>query len=482
MSDFAYERSWAIEPLWYEAPYPEWAEPRPYQHAAVEYALARPNCLIGDAPGVGKTAEGVLLSNAVQARRTLVVCPASLRLNWEREVWHWSTIPYVQTYPVLKARDGVSPEAHYVIISYDLLRNWDILRALMEVRWDHLICDEAHYLKDPKGNTRVRPLMAEDALRMACGRITMLTGTPMPNQPIEIYNVARILDWDCIDRMSVDAFRDHYYDEGGGFVTRMVWDEAAGRKVAKVEYSTRVRNVPVNGDELRERLRSSIMVRRHKEDVLPQLPERQWHLFPLVATPDMRRALRHPGWETVSRWYELDPSQFDEAAAIDGEVSTARRLLGEAKAPAVAEYVEQLLREGAHKVVVSAWHRTVLDLLCERLERYGLVYMDGRTSDARKQEAVDAFQGDDDVRVILGQMQPLGKGWTLTAAQDCVLAEPFWVPGENDQFLDRIHRYGQRGDRVIGHVPVVPDSLDERILARAVEKDRDVEWALDGRR
>ena len=80
---------------------------------------------------------------------------------------------------------------------------------------------------------------------------------------------------------------------------------------------------------------------------------------------------------------------------------------------------------------------------------------------------------------MLGQMQPLGEGWTLTAAQDVVLAEPYWVPGRNDQLLDRVHRFGQKGDMVIGHVPVVPDSLDERIMATVVSKDASIYKALD---
>ena len=115
----------------------------------------------------------------------------------------------------------------------------------------------------------------------------------------------------------------------------------------------------------------------------------------------------------------------------------------------------------------------------ERLAKYGLVYMDGSTSAKKKQAAVDQFQDDDDIHIILGQMMPLGEGWTLTAAQDAVICEPDWVPGKNDQLLDRIHRIGQAGEYIIGHVPVVPDTLDERILATAIAKDRSIFKALD---
>lgn len=429
---------------------------------------------------MGKTAEAILLSNALAARRTLVVCPASLRLNWEREVWRWSTIPNVRTYPTLSARDGISPQAHYQIVSYDLLRSEPILRALLALRWDHLVLDEAHYLKDPKGNKRTRAICAPDGLPSVAGRITMLSGTIMPNQPVECYNAARLLCWDAIDRMSLEDFREHYYEYGSGFVTgRHLGPDQVWRYGP--HWSTHVRNVPRNLDELRERLRRGFMVRRLKEHVMTELPRRQWHVFPLAPTPAMREALRHPGWVVAERMYQLDPSAFNSGIPVDGAVSTARRMLGEAKAPEVAGYVRELAREGAGKIVVGAWHLSVLAALREALADLGVAYMDGATSPTRKQAEVDRFQRDPAVGIMLGQMQPLGEGWTLTAAQDVVLAEPHWVPGRNDQLLDRVHRHGQKGDHVIGHVPIVPDTLDERVLATAIEKDVAIHKALDER-
>ena len=492
-SDYWVERSWAAEPLFYRAPHPPGTRPREYQHAAVEYALARDHCLIGDAPGLGKTIEAVLVSNAIRAPCTLVVCPASLRLNWEREIWRWSIIPNVRTYTTLAARDGVSPEAHYQIISYDLLRNRAIFDALMDLRWDHLILDEAHYLKDPKGNSRTEAVCgSHDAKRNyypglvdVCGRRTLLSGTIMPNQPIECYNAVRLLNWDAIDRMSLDAFRDYYYGLGEGFImgTYLTTDKR-GHPVTKYgsHFSDKVRNAPRNLDELRVRLRSGLMVRRLKPHVMPQLPPRQWHPFPLAPTAAMREALKHPGWAKVEHLYEMDQGAFDISAPIDGEISTARRLLGEAKAPEVAAYVRELLREGVQKVVVGAWHLSVLSYLREALLRYGLAYMDGSTSPRKKQAAVDCFQEDDSVRVILGQMKPLGMGWNLSAAQDVVFAEPDWVPGVNDQLLDRPHRSGQVGSYVTGHVPIVAGTMEERVLGTAIRKDVSINLALDGGR
>lgn len=252
--------------------------------------------------------------------------------------------------------------------------------------------------------------------------------------------------------------------------------------VSEVHWSDRVRNVPTNLYDLQWRLRKHLMVRRLKEDVLPQLPPKQWHPFPIQANADIRKALAHPGWSTVEKLYDLDPDAFERGVPIDGEVATARRLLGEAKAPLVVDYIKELLLEGVEKLVVSAWHKSVLDMLRDALSTYGLVYMDGNTSQKAKQAAVDKFMGDDRIRIILGQMMPLGEGWTLTVAQDVVFAEFDWVPGKNDQLFDRIHRIGQTSDHVIGHVPVVPGSIDERILGTAIEKDKHIYKAMDERR
>lgn len=481
-TDYDILASRAVEPEFYRAPFLGDREPMPYQHAGVEYHLARDHALFGDAPGLGKTAECILLGNAIRATRTLVACPASLRLNWEREIWQWSDLENVSTYPVLKAADGISNGHHYVIISYDLLRKPAIVQAIRDLRWDHLILDEAHYLKDPHRNKRTRAVVDETGIAGSFGRVTLATGTLMPNQPIECYNAVRLLNWDAIDRASLEDFRERYYEAGGGWTYGPVvkTDKNGNRySVHERHWSDSVRNKPRNLAELQHRLRKHVMVRRLKSQVLTQLPPPTWHPFPLVADAAIRSALKHPGWVQAENLFELDEGAFDVALPIDGEVSTARRLLGEAKAPAVAEYVETLLAGGVEKLLVAAHHNSVIEILRGRLEKFGLVTMLASTSARQRQNVVDQFQTQERYRVILGQTQVIGVGHTLTAAQDAVLAEPDWTPGVNQQLLDRLHRIGQKGAYVMGHVPIVPGTIDERIIGRAIEKDTHIHEALD---
>jgi SWI/SNF-related matrix-associated actin-dependent regulator 1 of chromatin subfamily A len=483
-TDFDILASRATEPEFYRAPWPDNAayQLMPYQHAGVEFALSRNHCLLGDAPGLGKTAQAIAIGNAIGATRTLVACPAALRLNWEREIWIGSTIENVSTYPVLKSTDGISDQANYVIISYDLLRKPAIIAAIRDLEWDHLILDEAHYIKDPRKNARTRAVVDEDGIAGAFGRITLASGTILPNSPAECFNAVRLLNHAAIEHASLETFMNNYYEEGEGWVHGPVTKrDKNGNEytVHERHWSNSVRNKPCNLADLQRRLRKHIMVRRLKSQVLTQLPPPTWHPFPLVPDAKIRAALKHPGWHDAEKLYELDEDAFHAGIPIDGAISTARRELGEAKAPAVAEYCAQLLSEGVEKLLVAAHHNRVIEILQERLEEFGLVVMLATTSNARRQQAVDAFQTQDRYRVILGQTQVIGVGHTLTAAQDAVLAEPDWTPGVNQQLLDRLHRIGQRGEYVMGHVPVVPGSIDEKIIGRAIAKDGHIYEALD---
>jgi len=483
-NNYHYKLSRAQEPTFYTAPSPPGMVPKQFQLAGVEYSLNKRNSLLGDQPGLGKTIQAILISNAIESKWNLVICPASLRLNWEREIWKWSTLRDVSTYPILKAKDGVSFVSNYVILSYNLVSNRGIYDAIMGKLWDHLILDEAHYLKNPQGNVRTNLICAPNGVQSKCGRITMASGTILPNQPIECYNAVRLMNWDAIDKMELDDFKNHYYTTGKGGMVRGPYtktDPETGEVywTTGLHWEDNVRNVPCNLDELQYRLRKNIMVRRLKRDVLKELPAKAWHPFPLVANAAVKKALKHQGWERAKTLYELDPDHFNENAKIEGPISTARRLLGEAKAPLVADYIHDLLDSGVEKIVVSAWHISVLDILYKRLNKFGLTYMDGSTSPKKKQEAVDEFNEFEDIRIILGQTQPLGEGWTLTVAQDLVVAEVDWVPGKNEQLLDRIDRMGQEGNYVLGHVPVIPDSMDERIISTAIEKDKNIHKALD---
>lgn len=432
----------------------------PYQRAGIEYATQRRHTLIGDAPGLGKTIQAIGFCNVVGSKRSLVVCPASLRINWQREIRKWSTIPNIKTYPIQKASDGVNPYSNYVIVSYDLARNEAIYRTLLQLNWDVVIFDEAHYLKSLVakrtiallGNSNTRGIVSK------AGHILGLSGTPLPNRPREAYTITRALCWDAIDWMSYEKFCYRYNPSGvmpNGYVK-----EQSGRLI-----------------ELQARMRCNFMVRRLKEEVLKDLPEKQYELSYVEGNTAINRVIRK---ERMLDFRIDDLIQPD--AALFGQISTLRREMGEAMLPGMVRHICMVLDGGVEKVVVFAHHRSVLKGLYDELsDKWGrVVGITGSTSMAARQNAVDTFQRDPDVRIFLGQITAAGTGITLTAASHVILAEASWVPGENEQAVDRCHRIGQKSS-VLAQFLVAEGSISEKILGRAIEKHHVTHKALDHR-
>lgn len=443
----------------------------PYQKAGVEYAMRQKNTLIGDQPGLGKTPQAICLANEMRARRVLVVCPANIRLQWAKMIRRWSTMdwPY-HVYPIIQGKNGVHPEAAWTIVSYDLARSPSIWAALAEGRYDLLIIDEAHYLKTIDthrtravfgGGTAVdiRPLVTRVGATLA------LTGTPLPNRPREAYTLARGLCFDSIDFASEEAFRLKFNPSLRGVTEdgRVYTDERTGRH-----------------GELQSRLRANFMVRREKHGprgVLPQLKLPDYDLVYVEETGAVKAALKAESMLDIDLEHLPGP-----ADPIMGQIATARRLMGVAIAPLAAEYVEMLLDGGEDKIVLFAHHIEVLDILEERLKRYGTVRIDGRTSAANKQARVNKFIQDPRTCVCLGNLQSMGTGTDglQEVATHGVLAEPDWVHGTNQQAVDRLDRGGQTG-KVQIDLLVAPNSLSERVLAQAIDKGTTVHKALDKR-
>ena len=468
-----YQASMALD-CSYQPPAPPDMEFMPFQRAGIRYAMDRTNCLIGDQPGLGKTVEAIGLANALGAERVLVVCPASVRIQWAQHVAAWSTIRRVQAYPILKSADGVSPFANYTIVSYDLARSQEIHNALMALEYDLLVLDEAHYLKttdarrtratfgglrqfrneaDEAGSTN--EFGYRGALAERSARVLGLTGTPLPNRPRECYNLLRHLCWDAIDWQSEDKFQFRYNPS-----MRM----PSGRVVE------RKGRLP----ELRARLRCNLMVRRLKKDVLTQLPDKQYELTYVEPNGAIRKVLR------AESLLDIDTDKLDEInAEIWGQISTVRMEMGIAKVPRVVEHIRMLLDGGLDKVFVAVHHREVVSLLRAAFPEAAVIV--GSTSPVQRERAKQRFVEDPDCHVLLGQLQAAGTGidGLQVACSHVVFAEASWTPGENEQFIDRLHRHGQHF-AVLAQFLVAPGSLDERILGRAIEKLHTIHHTLDG--
>lgn len=439
----------------------------PFQKAGVEYALGRKNVLIGDQPGLGKTAQAIVLANEMRAKRVLVICPANVRRHWRREIMAWSTAERPRGYLIEKSSDGVSPTALFTITSFELMRSPSIHAALMREHFDLIVIDEAHYLKTPQA-LRTRALFGGGQFRtwlaQRAEKVVALTGTPLPNRPRECYTLARALCWDAIDWMSEDAFKFRFNPSFKDWETGFARED--------------VGRLP----ELQARLRCNFMVRRMKSEVLTQLPAKTLEVVQLDPDADVKKVLRAEGPLTnlpLDELYKLIATDFSVGGT---PISTLRRMMGEATAPLVADHLEYLLDSGVEKMFVAVHHRSVMKLLVERLGKHGVVTIDGSTSPAGREMRKEEFVNDPKCHFLFGQLQAAGIGidGLQHASSFVVFAEASFVPGENEQFIDRLHRHGQKS-HVQAQFLVAPGSISEKILGDFVAKAHEIHDALDKR-
>jgi SWI/SNF-related matrix-associated actin-dependent regulator 1 of chromatin subfamily A len=457
----------------------------PFQRADVEYALGRNNTLVGDQPGLGKTPVAICFANEIAAKRVLVICPANIRIQWVNRIRQWSTMrwPYI-VYPILSGRHGVHPQAHWSVVSYDLAGTETIGGALAQGTYDLVILDEAHYLKsldtrrthaafgdhtgwcqeynkDDKTWRRLFP-----ALTKRCGAIMALTGTPLPNRPREAYTLARNLCFESIDWMSEDTFKNRFNPSA----------TMTGKRKDGTEY-TYVREEVGRASELQSRLRANFMVRHLKKDVMTQLKLPIYDIVRVEETKPIKDALQAEGLLDI----DLDRLE-EEGIPVNGMWAEVRHAIGLAIAPQVVEYAEMCLDGGEDKLLIGAWHVDVLNYLEHKLQKYGTVRIDGSTSMKQREHRKEQFIENPKIRIILGNLMALGVGvdGLQQVCSHCLVAEPDPVPGNNEQFIDRLDRGGQ-ARTVQADLFVAPGSLLERILAGALRKRHNTHKALDRR-
>jgi len=456
----------------------------PFQRASVAYALRRDRCLIGDQPGLGKTPIAIAYANEISAKSVLVICPANIRLQWADRIREWSTLPWPYVvYPIISGRHGVHPSAHWTIVSYDLARTEEIGRALARRLYDLVILDEAHYLKTiDTGRTRAvfgdhtdwcRKQLKEGgwenlfpAIASRAGAVLALTGTPLPNRPREAYVLSRKFCWDAIDFMSEERFNERFNP-----VARLQGVRSDG---STYDYT---REEVGRGPELQARLRANFMVRHLKRDVMPQL---KLPVYDIVRVEESRAVKSALAAESL---LDIDPEMLSSGdITVNGQWAIVRHMIGLAIAPQVGDYAAMCLDGGEDKIVIFAWHKDVLDLLQNRLSRFGVLRIDGSTSALQRKARVDAFVSQPRARVMLGNTMALGTGTDglQKVSAHCLIAEPDPVPGSNEQAIDRLDRGGQTRT-VLADLFVAPGSLLEKILEIALRKRHNTHVALDER-
>lgn len=461
-----------------EIPVPEGLAYLPFQKAGIEYMLQRQNTLLGDAPGLGKTISVIgFLNLQPEIKKILVICPASLKINWQRELSKWLVMPRT----IRIANGSLNLDADIVVVNYDICKKYQ--KELRSVVWDLLVADECHYLKNPK-SLRSKAILGKTARKtedkippIPAKHKLFLTGTPILNRPVEL--------WPLIHALDPDTWKSWWQ-----FVYRYC-GAYQGPWGLDVSGATHL-------EELQEKLRCSVMVRRSKEEVLPDLPSKTRQI--IEVSPDSKsiatliareQAAYSLHQETLTNLRNLrDASGSDAiykqcAASLRDatkiafeEIAKMRHDVAIAKVPAVIEHVQQLLEGGVEKVVIFAHHKDAIQALLEGLVGFSPVHLVGDDRLDDRQKSVDRFQTDPSVRVFIGSIMAAGVGLTLTAASTVVFAELDWVPGNITQCEDRLHRISQTDNVLVQHL-VIDGSLDAHIVKTLVHKQDIADRALD---
>lgn len=443
----------------------------PYQRAGIAYTLTRPNVLLADEMGLGKTVQAIGAVNASpDVREVTIVCPASLKFNWKNEVLKWSTRPTcVHIVGVDKTAKSYGEMLHPAVIVHVI--NYDILKKLPAhaANPDLLVLDEVHYCKNPKAQRT----KATQALAKRAKRVLALTGTPILNKPVELWPLLQMLDPEAWDPGGWSRGEQKGVGEGAGFFrfAKRYCDAHEEYRGARSYWNF---DGASNLDELQERLRSTIMVRRLKGDVLTELPQKRRQLVLLVGGSKDSYAS-----DMTAENYEETLADLRRGKKVSfEEISKVRHSQAVAKAPLVVEHIKDALEGGSSKIVVFAHHRDVIEALEDGLEEYGVVTVTGDTPNEARQNAVEVFQTDPNCRVFIGSIGAAGVGITLTASAHVIFAELDWTPGNVTQAEDRCHRYGQKEAVLVQHL-LFEGSLDARIAKILIAKQEVIDAALD---
>lgn len=408
--------------------------------------------LLADEMGLGKTIQALYyVYKKRKCRPVIVVCPASLKYNWEHEAKHHMNL-------MSEVLEGRRPPKRkkftscpILIINYDILRWW--LPFLVALNPQVVIIDEVHYIK----NRLSKRFKAVKALCAGVPHVIGISGTPLTNRPAELWPILSILRPDKFDSFFKYVFR---YCKPRKLPWGWVYDGAK------------------NLGELHGYLRDWCMIRRLKKDVLPDLPAKIRQVIPL-RLPD-RREYDEASTDFIG-W--LEKQSLEKARrALQAEslvrIGYLLRLCAKLKVPLIKDWIDNYLDSTDQKLVVFTMHKPMVQSLARRYHDECVV-IDGDVKVRDRQGLVHQFQKDPNIRVFIGNVKAAGVGLTLTSASTCVFTDLPWTPGDLGQGEDRIHRIGQlKAARIIYLVAIA--TLEERLCEILRDKQSILNDVLDG--
>jgi len=423
-----------------------------HQIEALEWLKDRPKSILAADQGLGKT---IIAARTIKkGERVLVICPATLKINWKRERLLWSDEKNIKI--VNKKKDILPKEKCTIIINYDILGSREKVAGTGKKKkkgkikpnfdftnFDRVIIDESQMIKNSKA---VRTKIAAKLIK-TIDNVVLLSGTPM-ERPIDLYVPMYAID---AINMSYDSFGMRFCDPKKVFIGIREFMLYRGMS---------------NADELREILKP-FMLRLLKKDVM-DLPERNVEIVSL----DLPVGKREKEYSFSAIAKDPRPLGFEGLSELLHEQ-------GLRKLPLAVSHIKMRL-ESEKKVFVVARHSDVIDILMDKLDKFNPVKLDGRCTAVEKQKSVDTFQNDENCRVFIGQIVASRVGITLTAARHVIIVESDWSYSNLMQVIDRVHRIGQKNN-VNAEILTIDNSIDERMLYTTLEKESFINEIIEER-
>ena len=415
--------------------------PLDHQKEAIQKLVENKKFILADDMGLGKTTSTIISALETGAKKVLIICPASLKINWQREIENYSD----RTTSIIEGKKW--DDADFVIINYDIIKNFHDDKkksesTIVKSKFDLVIVDEAHYVQNSQAQ---RTKLINDIGRNV-ERVWLLTGTPITSRPINYFNLLNLIDSPVAQNWMAYVKR---YCNGFQF-------QAGRRKIWNVSGAS-------NLEELRDRT-SPLVLRRLKENVL-DLPEK-------IITPVYLRLKSKEYEELMGEYYDwYDKSGESDSLTLQfTKLTKVRQVIAEEKSKATIELCENIIEQGK-KVIVFTNFTKSLEMILQHFGK-SAVRLDGQMSQKERQLSVDNFQNDEKITVFVGNIKAAGVGITLTAAEAVVMNDLSFLPSDHSQAEDRSYRYGQKNN-VLVYYPIF-DNTVEGIIYDILKKKKNI--------
>lgn len=404
--------------------------PLNHQKDAIEKLAGSKRFILADDMGLGKTTSTIIAALETKAKKILIICPASLKINWQREIEN-----YTDRSVYIAEGKHFSTEHDFVIVNYDILKNFYDLKdkensLIYKSNFELIIIDEAHYIQ----NGQAQRTKLVNSFVKSVDKLWLLTGTPMTSRPMNYYNLLFLIESPVAQNWMAYAIR---YCQGYQF-------KAGNRKIWNVSGAS-------NLEELRDRTSRQVL-RRLKTEVL-DLPDK-------IISPIYLRLKSKLYEGLMGEYYDWYKNKKEESSSLTVQFSKlmkVRQVIAEEKINDTIELAQNIIDQDK-KVIIFTNFTDTLQKIHSHFGKQS-VYLDGSCTKPQRQYSVDQFQENDKIKVFVGNLKAAGVGITLTAGEAVIMNDLSFVPSDHDQAQDRAYRYGQKNS-VSVYYPIFENTIE----------------------